>query len=95
MKKKQDNETKVYLVYDEELDQFVLKKGDDCTILEVLDLKDPGTEKLILFDMRKMKDKKKYATRFDWGEIPGLFFIEKCSHKTIDFCSYTTYNKDS
>lgn len=59
MKKKQDNETKVYLVYDEELDQFVLKKGDD------------------------------------WGEIPGLFFIEKCSHKTIDFCSYTTYNKDS
>ena len=44
MKKKQDNETKVYLVYDEELDQFVLKKGDDCTILEVLDLKDPGTE---------------------------------------------------
>lgn len=47
MKKKQDDETKVYLVYDEELDQFVLKKGDDCTILEVLDLKDPGTEKLI------------------------------------------------
>ena len=44
MKKKQDDETKVYLVYDEELDQFVLKKGDDCTILEVLD---PGTEKLI------------------------------------------------
>ena len=33
MKKKQDDETKVYLVYDEELDQFVLKKGDDCTIL--------------------------------------------------------------
>ena len=31
MKKKQDDETKVYLVYDEELDQFVLKKGDDCT----------------------------------------------------------------
>lgn len=47
VKKKQDDETKVYLVYDEELDQFVLKKGDDCTILEVLDLKDPGTEKLI------------------------------------------------
>lgn len=45
--------------------------------------------------MRKMKDKKKYATRFDWGEIPGLFFIEKRSYKTIDFCSYTTYNKDS
>lgn len=29
MKKKQDDETKVYLVYDEELDQFVLKKGDE------------------------------------------------------------------
>lgn len=48
MKKKQDDETKVYLVYDEELDQFVLKKGDDCTILEVLDLKDPGTDDLVM-----------------------------------------------
>lgn len=37
-----------------------------------------------LFEMRKMKDKKKYATRLDWGEIPGLF-IEKSSYKTIDF----------
>lgn len=47
MKKKQDDETKVYLVYDEELKQCVLKKGDDRTILEILDLKDPGTEKLL------------------------------------------------
>lgn len=26
--------------------------------------------------MRKMKDKKKYATRFDRGEIPGLFLLQ-------------------
>ena len=56
MKKKQDNETKVYLVYDEELDQFVLKKGDDCTILEVLDLKDPGRKKLINDLINSMKE---------------------------------------
>lgn len=47
-----------------------------------------------LFEMRKMKDKKKYATRLDWGEIPGLYYT-LCSYKTIDFCSYIMYNKDS
>lgn len=30
-----------------------------------------------------MKDKKKYATRLDQGEIPGLFFIAKCSYKFL------------
>lgn len=35
--------------------------------------------------MRKMKDKKKYATRLDWGEIPGLFLLKKVATKLLIF----------
>ena len=38
-----------------------------------------------LFEMRKMKDKKKYATRLDWGEIPGLFLVKKVATKLLIF----------
>lgn len=38
-----------------------------------------------LFEMRKMKDKKKYATRLDWGEIPGLFLLKKVATKLLIF----------
>lgn len=37
------------------------------------------------FNMRKMKDKKKYATRLDWGEIPGLFLLKKVATKLLIF----------
>lgn len=36
-----------------------------------------------------MKDKKKYATRFDRGEIPDLFLLQKSSYKFLD-----EYNKN-
>lgn len=35
--------------------------------------------------MRKMKDKKKYATRFNWGEIPGLFLLKNIATKLLTF----------